>query len=77
MVVEEADIRNNPSMNVADHVKNLPAVDFAKTGMANSSIVVRGFNSVFTGTPAHDDGQPSRPGALRAGQRPEFHSHYQ
>ncbi len=50
VVVEEADIRNNPSMNVADHVKNLPAVDFAKTGMANSSIVVRGFNSVFTGT---------------------------
>jgi iron complex outermembrane receptor protein len=49
-VVEGADIRSNPSMNIADHVKNLPAVDFAKTGMANSSIVVRGFNSVFTGT---------------------------
>lgn len=49
-VVETADIRNNPSMNVADHVKNLPSVDFAKTGLANSSIVVRGFNSVFTGT---------------------------
>ena len=49
-VVETADIRNNPSMNVADHVKDLPSVDFAKTGLANSSIVVRGFNSVFTGT---------------------------
>lgn len=49
-VVETADIRSNPSMNVADHVKNLPSVDFAKTGLANSSIVVRGFNNVFTGT---------------------------
>ena len=49
-VVESADIRKNPSMNVADHVKDLPSVDFAKTGLANSSIVVRGFNSVFTGT---------------------------
>ncbi len=49
-VVEDREIRNNPVLNVVDHIQDLPAVDFAKTGMVNSSVVVRGFNSVFTGT---------------------------
>ena len=49
-VVEGSEIRNNPALSVADHVKNLPAVDIAKRGLANANVVVRGFNNVFFGT---------------------------
>ena len=49
-VVEGSDIRNNPVLSVGDHVQDLPAVDFAKTGLAQSSVVVRGYNGVFSGT---------------------------
>ena len=49
-VVEGSEIRNNPALSVADHVKNLPAVDIAKRGLANANVVVRGFNNVFSGT---------------------------
>ncbi len=49
-VVEGSEIRNNPALSVADHVKNLPAADIAKRGLANANVVVRGFNNVFSGT---------------------------
>ena len=49
-VVEGREIRNNPALSVSDHVKNLPAVDIAKRGLANANVVVRGFNDVFSGT---------------------------
>ena len=49
-VVEGDEIRNNPVLSVADHIKDLPAVDFAKTGLVQSNVVVRGFNNVFSGT---------------------------
>ena len=49
-VVEGREIRNNPALSVSDHVKNLPAVDIAKRGLANANVVVRGFNNVFSGT---------------------------
>ncbi len=48
-VVEGGDIRNNPALSVSEHIQDLPAVDFAKTGLAQSNVVVRGFNNVFSG----------------------------
>lgn len=49
-VVEGSEIRNNPALSLSDHVKNLPAVDIAKRGLANANVVVRGFNNIFSGT---------------------------
>ena len=49
-VVEGSDIRNTPVLSVADHIQDLPAVDFAKTGLVQSNVVVRGFNNVFSGS---------------------------
>ena len=49
-VVEGRDVRNKPALTVADHVKELPAVDFAQTGLANNMVVVRGFNNIFSGS---------------------------
>ena len=47
-VVEGGDVRNKPALTVADHVKDLPAVDFARTGLATNMVVVRGFNNIFS-----------------------------
>ncbi|MDE2814261.1 MAG: carboxypeptidase regulatory-like domain-containing protein [Gemmatimonadota bacterium] len=49
-VVEGSEIRNNPMLSLADHVKSLPAVDIAKRGLANANVVVRGFNNIFSGS---------------------------
>ncbi len=49
-VVEGSEIRNNPALSLSDHVKNLPAVDIAKRGLANANVVVRGFNNIFSGS---------------------------
>ncbi len=48
-VVEASEIRDNPVLTVADHVKDLPGVDFAQTGLVTSNVVVRGFNNIFSG----------------------------
>ena len=49
-VVDGRDVRNKPALTVADHVKDLPAVDFARTGLATNMVVVRGFNNIFSGS---------------------------
>jgi outer membrane receptor for ferrienterochelin and colicins len=46
-IVEKEDIK--PAMTVSHHLKDLPGVDFAQTGLAQSSAVTRGFNNVFSG----------------------------
>lgn len=48
-VVEAEEIRNRPALSVAEHIRDLPAVDFSQTGLAQSNVVVRGFNNVFSG----------------------------
>ena len=48
-VVEAAEIRNRPALSVVEHIRDLPAVDFSQTGLAQSNVVVRGFNNVFSG----------------------------
>ena len=48
-VIEAEDIRNRPALSVAEHIRDLPAVDFSQTGLAQSNVVVRGFNNIFSG----------------------------
>jgi iron complex outermembrane receptor protein len=48
-VVEAPEIRNHPALSVSEHIKNVPGVDFARTGLVQSNAVVRGFNNVFSG----------------------------
>ena len=48
-VVESGEIRANPVLTVSEHIKDLPAVDFAQTGLVQSNVVVRGFNNIFSG----------------------------
>ncbi len=48
-VVEAKEIRNRPALSVAEHIRDLPAVDFSQTGLVQSNVVVRGFNNIFSG----------------------------
>ena len=48
-VVEASEIRNKSVLSVAEHVRDLPGVDFAKNGLVQSNVVVRGFNNIFSG----------------------------
>ena len=48
-IVEAEEIRNRPALSVVEHVRDLPGVDFSQTGLAQSNVVVRGFNNVFSG----------------------------
>ena len=49
-IVEAEEIRNRPALSVAEHIRDLPAVDFSQTGLAQSNVVVRGFNNIFSGS---------------------------
>ena len=48
-VIDAEDIRTQPVSTVAEHIRDLPAVDFAQTGLAQANVVARGFNNIFSG----------------------------
>ena len=48
--VSEADVARVAAVTVAEHVKTLPGVDAVQTGIAQGTVVARGFNNVFSGT---------------------------
>ena len=48
-IVEAEEIRNRPALSVVEHIRDVPGVDFSQTGLAQSNVVVRGFNNVFSG----------------------------
>jgi iron complex outermembrane receptor protein len=48
-VVEAEEIQNRPSLSVIEHVRDLPGVDLAQYGLVQNSVVVRGFNNIFSG----------------------------
>ncbi len=48
-VVTSDQIREQAALTPTDHIKGLPAVDIAKTGLNQSNVVVRGFNNIFSG----------------------------
>lgn len=48
-VVGRERIENRAAVTPIDHVKALPGVDVAQTGISQSNVVTRGFNNVFSG----------------------------
>ncbi len=48
-VIESDEIEARTAITPAAHVKGMPAVDMATTGLNQSNIVMRGFNNVFSG----------------------------
>ena len=48
-VVEGEEIQDRSVLNVSEHVRDLPGVDYAKNGLVQSNVVVRGFNNIFSG----------------------------
>lgn len=47
-VVETEEVQRRPALTMIDHVRSLPGVDVASNGLVQSSMVVRGFNSLFS-----------------------------
>src|SRR5574341_1112896 len=48
-VLEAAQIRGRATNSPTDYLRGLPAVDIATNGIAQSNVVVRGFNNIFSG----------------------------
>ncbi len=48
-IVDASEIRNREVLTMSEYVKTLPGVDYAQTGISQGSMVVRGFNKVFSG----------------------------
>ncbi|MBT6621452.1 MAG: TonB-dependent receptor [Gemmatimonadetes bacterium] len=41
------EVKKKAVLNLTDHVQDIPGVDFAQTGLVQSSVVTRGFNNTF------------------------------
>ena len=48
-VVQGEEIKSRPALSVAEHIRDLPGVDLARTGLVQNNVVVRGFNNIFSG----------------------------
>ena len=48
--VSQAEVARVAAVTVAEHVKTLPGVDAVQTGIAQGTVVARGFNNVFSGS---------------------------
>jgi len=48
-VVNESEAGTRATLTPTEHIKGMPAVDVATTGLNQSNIVVRGFNNIFSG----------------------------
>lgn len=49
-VVTEAQIDVRPTVTPIDHLRGVPGVDVASTGLQSTNVVARGFNNVFSGS---------------------------
>ena len=49
-VLESAQIRGRAATTATDYLRGLPAVDISSNGIAQSNVVVRGFNNIFSTT---------------------------
>jgi iron complex outermembrane receptor protein len=49
-VLEATQIRGRPATTATDYLRGLPAVDISTNGIAQSNVVVRGFNNIFSTT---------------------------
>ncbi|MEC8932192.1 MAG: TonB-dependent receptor plug domain-containing protein, partial [Candidatus Latescibacterota bacterium] len=48
-VLEGDEIEARAVLSASEYIRDQPAVDFAKTGLVQSNVVVRGFNNIFSG----------------------------
>jgi iron complex outermembrane receptor protein len=48
-VVSEREVETRPTTTVAEHLRGLPGVDVAQTGVQSTNVVARGFNNIFSG----------------------------
>jgi iron complex outermembrane receptor protein len=48
-VVSEREVETRPTTTVAEHLRGLPGVDVAQTGIQSTNVVARGFNNIFSG----------------------------
>ena len=48
--VSAAEVARTAATTVADHLRHLPGIDAAQTGISQGTVVARGFNGVFSGT---------------------------
>ncbi len=48
--VSAAEVARTTASTVADHVRALPGIDAAQTGISQGTVVTRGFNNVFSGS---------------------------
>jgi outer membrane receptor for ferrienterochelin and colicins len=49
-VVGTREIEERPAVTPVDHLRNVPGVDVASSGVQSTNVVVRGFNNVFSGS---------------------------
>jgi outer membrane receptor for ferrienterochelin and colicins len=49
-VVSTKDIESRPATTSVDHVRSVPGVDVASSGITQHSVAARGFNNVFSGS---------------------------
>ncbi|MEE8575620.1 MAG: TonB-dependent receptor [candidate division Zixibacteria bacterium] len=49
-VLDAESVAERTTLTVTEHIKGLPAVDVATTGLNQSNAVIRGFNNIFSGT---------------------------
>jgi outer membrane receptor for ferrienterochelin and colicins len=48
-VVSAQQIAERPAVSPVDHLRNVPGIDIASSGVQSSNVVARGFNNVFSG----------------------------
>jgi outer membrane receptor for ferrienterochelin and colicins len=49
-VVSEAQVAARPALTPVDHLRAVPGVDVAPTGIQSTNVVARGFNNIFSGS---------------------------
>ena len=49
-VVTSQQIEERPAITIADNLRSVPGIDVAQGGLAQSAIVARGFNNIFSGS---------------------------
>ena len=49
-VITDMEIEERATFNPADHLRSAPGVDVLTTGLQSSTVVVRGFNNIFSGS---------------------------
>jgi outer membrane receptor for ferrienterochelin and colicins len=49
-VVGERSVDERPAVSMTEHLRNVPGVDIATTGVQSSNVVARGFNNIFSGS---------------------------